>query len=84
MRIKRKVTIEVDRVKITVPHRAESPSWCGICQAKAEFLEPDDAAKLVMALTAQGLTVVEGDLHFYNPANSQSLICLNSIIKEYE
>jgi len=82
MKIKRKVTIEVDRVRITVPNRSESPSWCGICQAKAQFVEPNDAAKLVMALAAQGVTVIEGDLHFYHPAYSQPLICLNSIIKD--
>jgi hypothetical protein len=85
MKIRRKVTIEVDRIKITVPHRAaESPSWCGICQAKAEFVEPDEAARLVNALAAKGVTVVEGDLHFYHPAYSRPLICLNSIIKEYK
>jgi hypothetical protein len=82
MKIKRKVTVEVDRVKITIPHHTGTPSWCGICQAKAEFVEPNEAARLVMALAAQGMTVVEGDLHFYHPAYSQPLICLNSIIKE--
>ncbi len=83
MKIKRKVTLEIDRVKITVPHRAEGPSWCDICQAKAEFLEPNDAARLVMALAAQGVTVVEGDLHFYHPTYCKPLICLNSIIEQY-
>lgn len=80
MKIRRKVTVEVDRVKITVPHRAERPSWCGICEAKADFIEPNDAAGLITALAAQGMKVVEGDLHFYNPAHSLPLICLNSII----
>jgi hypothetical protein len=84
MKIKRKITVEMDRIKITIPHRAEGPSWCGICQAKAQFVEPNEAARLVMALAAQGVTVVEGDLHFYNPAYSKSLICLNSIIKDYQ
>lgn len=82
MKIKRKVTVEVDCVKITVPHRTVGPSWCGVCRTTAEFLEPNDAARLVMALAAQGVTVVEGDLHFYHPDYSEPLICLNSIIKD--
>lgn len=82
MKIKRKVTVEVDHVKITIPSRKTGPSWCGICRTTAEFLEPNDAARLVMALAAQGVTVVEGDLHFCHPEFSQPLICLNSIIKD--
>lgn len=80
MKIKRKITVEVDRLKITVPHYPGNPGWCGICRANAEFVEPNDAARLVMELAAQGMKVVEGDLHFYNPDHTRSLICLNSII----
>lgn len=82
MKIKRKVTVEIDRIKVTVQHRPEAPTWCGICRTKAEFLEPGDAARLVTALAAQGITVSEQDLHFFDPGDSRPLICLNSIISE--
>lgn len=82
MKIKRKITIEVDRFKVTVPHHPENTGWCGTCRAEAAFVEPNDAARLVMELAAQGLNLVEGDLHFHNTDHSQSLICLNSIIQD--
>ena len=82
MKIKRKVTIEMDSIKITVPNRAVGPTWCEICQSEAEFIEPNDAARLVMALANQGVAVVEEGLHFYSPAYSQQLICLNSLINQ--
>ncbi|MGD9563144.1 MAG: hypothetical protein AB7F88_13145 [Pyrinomonadaceae bacterium] len=81
MKITRRVTIEVDRVKITVPRSAEWPSWCEICQAASEFLEPEDAAKLVLALSPPEMTRPETDLHFYHRPHSRPLTCLNSIIQ---
>lgn len=82
MKIRRKVTIQVDRLKITIPNRPENPSWCEICESTAEFLDAGDAAKLVSALVAQGIAIVEGDLHFFHPPHSGPMICLNSIIRE--
>lgn len=84
MKIKRKIKIEIDRIKIANSQDAGTPNWCGICNANAEFLELSDAAQLVSTLYREEISIDEKDLHFYRNGNSQPLICLNSIINKHK
>ncbi len=81
MKIKRKITVEIERVKIKI-RPAVSPTWCEICCAKAEFIEARDAAGLMPVFAERGVGIAERDLHYYHPPDSRPLICLNSIMKD--
>lgn len=78
--MKRTITIEFDRVKITTTHNHKNLLWCEICQAETEFLNRAEAADLARVLQKQGLTVKEENLHLYQPTEGQILVCLNSIL----
>lgn len=80
-KMKRTITIEFDRVKITTTHRHKNLLWCGLCRTQAEFLSSADAADVAKLIKAQGGEVRRENLHFYQPdAREQALVCLNSII----
>ena len=80
MKRKRTFTIEIDRVKITTTRNHRPMAWCGTCRAESEFLDGAEAAHLAEIIRAQGMSVDENDLHFYQPAEAQILICLNSLL----
>lgn len=81
MRLKRTVTIEFDRVKITTTHNHKSSLWCEICQAEAEFVNQTDAVELAKIMQMQGLIIRRENLHFYQSNKDGVLICLNSIVQ---
>lgn len=80
MKQTRTFTIEIDRVKITSTRNHKHLAWCGICRAEGEFLDGVEAAHLAEIIRAQGMSVDENNLHFYQPAGQQVLICLNSLL----
>jgi hypothetical protein len=80
MKQKRTFTIEIDRVKITTRRSHSHLAWCGLCRAEGEFVDRTEAAHLAKIIHAQGLAIDEDDLHFYQPAGEQVLICLNSLL----
>jgi len=78
--MKRTITIEFDRVKITTTHHDKNLMWCELCQSKAEFLNRNEAMAMAQAIKAQGVALKQENLHFYQSSDEQVLICLNSII----
>lgn len=82
MKQKRTFTIEIDRVKITTTRNHRHLAWCDTCRCEGEFLDPVEAAHLAKIIQAQGLSIDEDNLHFYQPAGQQILICLNSLLME--
>lgn len=80
MKVKRTVTIVLDRVKITTAHGYKVHGWCELCQAEAEFLNQAEADQLASVFTARGLTINERDLHYYHPTDDQILVCVNSML----
>lgn len=80
MKQKRTFTIEIDRVKITTTRNHRHLAWCGTCRAESEFLDRMEAAHLAKIIQAQGMTIDQENLHFYQPAGEQALICLNSLL----
>jgi xanthine dehydrogenase molybdopterin-binding subunit B len=79
--MKRTITIEFDRVKITTTHHGKNLMWCELCQSKAEFLNRKEALEMAKFIKAQGVAIKRENLHFYQVSDEQVLICLNSIIK---
>ena len=80
MKLRRTVTIEFDRVRITTTHCAKNYFRCEVCGTEAEFFSRTEAAELVKVMRMQGLTIDQANLHFYQRDGQQILICLNSII----
>lgn len=80
MKVKRTLTIEIDRVKITTNFNHNKHLWCEICQKEAEFITKDEAVELVKAIQTQGLTVRKETLHFLGTDEANVMFCLNSII----
>ena len=80
MKMKRTITIEFDRVKVTTAHDHKHLSWCELCRAETEFLNSTEAAEVSRAMRMQGLDVFRENLHFYQPDEEQILVCLNSIL----
>ena len=80
MKLKRTITIEFDRVKITTTHCAKNFFRCDLCGADAEFFSRAEAAELVKVLQMQGLKINRANLHFYQSDEEEILVCLNSII----
>ena len=81
MKLKRTVTIEFERVKITTTlYSAKNFFRCEVCGTEAEFFSRTEAAELVKIMRMQGLTINRANLHFYQPDERQILVCLNSII----
>lgn len=80
MKQKRTFTIEIDRVKITTTRNHSHVAWCGLCRVECEFVDRAEAVHLAKIIHAQGLVIDEDDLHFYQPAGQQVLICLNSLL----
>lgn len=81
MKIRKTVTIEFDRVKITTVQHCKKMLWCEFCQAESEFLDQNAALNLTGFLESQGLSVNQKNLHFYRSNEEQTLVCFNSIIK---
>ena len=80
MKAKRKITIEFDRVKITTTHPRKHQAWCEFCRADAEFVDEVEAAEIAKLMHTQGLSVRKENIHMYQPAGGQMLVCLNSMI----
>lgn len=74
------VTIELDRIKITTNDRSNQKIWCEFCQKESEFLNQSEASEMVRAMREQDMTINKEKLHFYQQDNSNTLVCLNSII----
>ena len=81
MRLKRTVTIEIDRVKITTTHNHKTSLWCEFCQAETEFVNQAEAVELAKIMQTQGLIVKRENLHFYQ-SKDYVFVCLNSIIHD--
>lgn len=82
MLLKRTVTIEVDRVKITTAFNHKHSLWCGLCQAETEFVNQTEAVELAKIMQAQGLIIDRENLHFYQSSENGIFVCLNSILKD--
>lgn len=82
MRLKRTVTIEIDRVKITTTHYHKSSLWCEFCQAETEFVNQTEAVELTKIMQTQGLIINRERLHFYQSNKDDVLVCLNSIVQD--
>ena len=82
MRLKRTVTIEIDRVKITTTHHHKLSLWCEFCQAETEFVNQTEAVELAKVMQTQGLIINRDQLHFYQSNKDNVLVCLNSIIQD--
>ena len=80
MKLKRTVTIEIDRVKITTTHCAKNVFRCDLCGAETEFLSRSEAVGLAKIMQRHGLKIIQANLHFYQRDERQMLVCLNSII----
>ena len=81
MRLKRTVTIEVDRLKITTNHNHKTSLWCEFCQADTEFVNQAEAVELAKLMQAQGLIIRRENLHFYQLREDHVFVCLNSIVQ---
>lgn len=82
MKVKRTVTIEIDRVRITTNFNHSRHFRCEICRTETEFVTKNEAAELLAAMMAQGLSVKKESLHFFGKDESQLMVCLNSIITD--
>ncbi len=82
MRLKRTVTIEIDRVKITTTHQHKSSLWCEFCHAETEFVNQAEAVELAKVMQTQGLIINRDHLHFYQSNKDDILVCLNSIVQD--
>ncbi|MDQ3131812.1 MAG: hypothetical protein M3Q99_13770 [Acidobacteriota bacterium] len=80
MRLKRTVTIEFDRVKITTTHNHKTSLWCEFCQAETEFINQTEAVELAKIMQTQGLIINRENLHFYQSSEDCVFVCLNSIL----
>lgn len=80
MKVKRTLTIEIDRVRITTNFNHNKHLWCDICQKETEFITGDEAVELVKAIQMQGLSVKKECLHFFGANEAAVMVCLNSII----
>ena len=80
MKLKRTVTVEIDRVKITKSCDSQNLIWCEICQAETEFISRTETVELLKVMQLQNLDVCHENLHLYQPDETQTLVCLSSII----
>ncbi len=80
MRLKRTVTIEFDRVKITTTHNHKTCLWCEFCQAETEFVNQAEAVELAKIMQTQDLKIKRQNLHFYQSRENRVFVCLNSIV----
>ncbi len=80
MRLKRTVTIEFDRVKITTTHNHKTSLWCEFCQAETEFINQTEAVELAKIMQTQDLIINRENLHFYQSSEDCVFVCLNSIL----
>ena len=80
MKLKRTVTIEIDRVKITTTHCAKNVFRCERCGAETEFLSRSEASELAKIMRTQGLEINPANLHFYQRDEQQMMVCLDSIV----
>ena len=80
MKVKRTLTIEIDRVKITTNFNHNKHLWCEICQREAEFITGKEAFELAKAMKAQGLHIKKENLHLLGATDSEMMVCLGSII----
>jgi len=78
--MKRTITIEVDRMKVTTTHDQSGLRWCGKCGAESEFINQAEATHFLRFIAALGVTVREEDIHTNQLNNGHVLICLNSIL----
>jgi hypothetical protein len=82
MLLKRTVTIEFDRVKITTTHNHKASLWCELCQTETEFVSQTEAVELAKLMQTQGLIIRRENLHFYQSNENGVLVCLNSIVQD--
>lgn len=80
MKVKRTLTIEIDRVKITTNFNHNKHLWCEICRAETEFITKNEAAGLIKAIRDQGMQIKKESLHFFGNGDVDTMFCLNSII----
>jgi hypothetical protein len=77
--MKRTITIEVDRMKVTTTRDQSGLKWCERCGSESEFINQAEAAHFLRFVAALGVTVREEDIHT-DQVNGQAIICLNSIL----
>lgn len=80
MKVKRTLTIAIDRVRITTNFNHNKHLWCEICQAETEFITKNEAAGLIKAIHDQGVQIRKESLHFFGNDEADTMFCLNSII----
>ncbi|MCD9186406.1 MAG: hypothetical protein LUM44_08230 [Pyrinomonadaceae bacterium] len=80
MKVKRTLTIEIDRVRITTNFNHNKHLWCESCQAEAEFITKNEAVGLISAIRDQGVQIRKEGLHFFGNEEADTMFCLNSII----
>lgn len=80
VKIKRTITVEFDRLKITTAPNQVHLLWCELCRTETKFIKTTEAIELVQVLQKQGLEINQQNLHFFQPDETQILVCLHSII----
>lgn len=80
MKLKRTVTIEFDRVRITTSLGDRKNLFCPVCRAESVFISEAETAGLLKILQAQQVFVKPENLHLYRRDAGNFLVCLNSII----
>ena len=80
MKQKRTITIEFDRVKITATHSSKKTTWCEFCRTEADFLDQTEAIEVARLLHQQGLSINKNTLHVQQQNQTETLVCLNSIL----
>lgn len=82
MKLKRTVTIEFERVKITLSYNHKCCMFCSLCRSESEFISHTEAVEVLKILNTQGLFINSKNLHFYQPDPKEIFVCLSSIIKQ--
>ena len=80
MKHQRTITIEFDRIKITTSNISKRAGWCEFCRAECEFLDQKGAVEVARAMQLQGLNINKNTLHINRDKETETLICLNSIL----
>jgi hypothetical protein len=80
MKMKRTITIEMDRMKVTTSHDQTRLRYCAKCGTESEFITPAEATHFLCFIAALGIAVREENIHTEQLSNGHVLICLNSIL----
>lgn len=80
MKLKRIVIIEVDQIKITTSFNRKQIIFCEICQMDSRFITRSEAMEMAKMMYAQELKINYENIHYFQNAENETLLCLNSII----